>query len=90
MTTNNDVGEYLDYYLDPKLETDFAVMLNGPWGAGKTHFIKIYLKDREDKARSADPLQPLGHLYASLYAASIHDLKERFDFVDCPSHGAAE
>lgn len=67
MSTNADVTEYLDYYLASELETDFAIMLNGPWGAGKTHFVKSYLKKREAKAQALDPLQPIGHLYASLY-----------------------
>ncbi|RWM89498.1 MAG: hypothetical protein EOR84_23895 [Mesorhizobium sp.] len=79
MSTNDDVREYLDYYLSSKLEADFAVMLNGPWGAGKTHFIKAYFKEREDKARSEDPLQPLGHLYASLYGVrSTSEITDQF------------
>ncbi|MFG1287897.1 P-loop NTPase fold protein [Xanthobacter versatilis] len=59
--------DYLDYYLSPDVETDFAVMLNGPWGAGKTHFTKLYLDERERKAKAVEPLRELGYLYASLY-----------------------
>ncbi|MCZ7445590.1 MULTISPECIES: hypothetical protein [Rhizobium/Agrobacterium group] len=32
-STNADVTEYLDYHLASELETDFAIMLIGPWGA---------------------------------------------------------
>ncbi|WP_342643920.1 P-loop NTPase fold protein [Rhodoligotrophos ferricapiens] len=79
MSTNDEVREYLDYYLSSELETDFAVMINGPWGAGKTHFIKAYLEEREDKARLVDPLYSVGHLYASLYGIrSTSEITDQF------------
>ncbi len=79
MSTNSDVTEYLDYYLASELETDFAIMLNGPWGAGKTHFVKSYLKNREAEAQTADPLKPIGHLYASLYGVrSTSEITDQF------------
>ena len=79
ISTNDEVREYLDYYLSSELESDFAVMLNGPWGAGKTHFIKAYLEEREDKARLADPLYSVGHLYASLYGIrSTSEITDQF------------
>jgi hypothetical protein len=79
LSTNADVTEYLDYYLASEMETDFAIMLNGPWGAGKTHFVKSYLKDREAKAQTLDPLQPIGHLYASLYGVrSTSEITDQF------------
>jgi hypothetical protein len=79
MTMNDKVSEYLDYYLSSELETDFAVMLNGPWGAGKTHFVKTYFQSREDKAKSMDPLHRGGHLYASLYGIrSASEITDQF------------
>jgi hypothetical protein len=76
MSANDKVKEYLDYFLAPNLEADFAIMLNGPWGAGKTHFIKNYFKEREDKAARGDPF---GHLYASLYGVrSISEITGQF------------
>jgi Cdc6-like AAA superfamily ATPase len=42
---NKIVIEYLNYYCDPRNPFDFAVMLKGRWGAGKTHLIKTFLKD---------------------------------------------
>lgn len=79
LSTNADVTDYLDYYLASELETDFAVMLNGPWGAGKTHFVKSFLKEREAKAQELDPLHPIGHLYASLYGVrSTSEITDQF------------
>ena len=39
---NEFVSEYLNAYMAMK-DIDFAVMISGPWGCGKTHFIKDYL-----------------------------------------------
>lgn len=52
------VKQYLDEYCKPDVKRDFAVLLDGPWGAGKTHFIKKYLVDHPN------------HLYVSLYGTS--------------------
>ena len=49
---------YLKEYCDPKRRRDFAVLLDGPWGVGKTYFIKNFLKDYPR------------HLYISLYGIS--------------------
>jgi len=49
---NQHIEEYLDAYREMP-NTDFAVMITGPWGCGKTYFIREYLKGKE-------------HLYVSL------------------------
>lgn len=54
---NEHVLEYLRYYCDPSNQFDFAVMLKGEWGAGKTFFIKKFISKR-------DAPKPL---YVSLY-----------------------
>ena len=41
---NQHIEKYLNEYRKMK-NTDFAVMITGPWGCGKTHFIKKYLKN---------------------------------------------
>lgn len=43
---NQHIEEYLDAYREMK-DADFAVMIAGQWGCGKTHFIKGYLKGKE-------------------------------------------
>lgn len=79
MSANDEAKEYLDFYLCSNVETDFAVMLNGPWGAGKTHFIKSYLTERRDRAVPASSLQPSHYLYASLYGVrSVSEITDQF------------
>lgn len=45
-SSNEHIEKYLDWYLDPfqNSSPDFAVLINGGWGCGKTTFIKKYLK----------------------------------------------
>lgn len=72
----NEASKFLDYYLDQKTETEFAVMLDGPWGSGKTHFIKKYLKDRALRLGTFDKTT---YLYASLYGiSSTSDITDQF------------
>ncbi|MBR4347618.1 MAG: hypothetical protein IKP90_01560 [Fibrobacter sp.] len=40
---NKHVDDFLDYYLNRCLEPDFAILLNGKWGCGKSYYIKKYL-----------------------------------------------
>ena len=37
---NKHIEEYLDYYFDGKKNFQYAVLLNGAWGSGKTWFVK--------------------------------------------------
>lgn len=41
--TNKHIEEFLDYYLGTETSPDYAVLISGCWGSGKTHFIKQYL-----------------------------------------------
>jgi hypothetical protein len=59
---NRHVTEFLDQYIDIK-RPQYAVLLNGPWGSGKTWFIKNYAeKIIADKRRKS--------IYVSLYGVS--------------------
>ena len=49
MLKNNHIKKYLNYYCNDKNITPFAVLLKGKWGCGKTHFVKKYIEEREDK-----------------------------------------
>lgn len=55
MTNNDSARAYLDYYLDQSGDPDFAVMLEGPWGSGKSFFIEDYLAGRLASARKGSP-----------------------------------
>jgi hypothetical protein len=43
---NAAITRFLDYYVNPGRLFDYAVMVNGPWGSGKTHLIKEFIKRR--------------------------------------------
>ena len=45
---NRHIEKYLDHYLAIPTP-DYAVMLKGEWGCGKTYFIKKYIKAKKDK-----------------------------------------
>lgn len=65
---NAHIREYLDHYLSLPVAPNYAVMLTGSWGAGKTHLIKgITRKLRKSGAK---------HVYVSLYGIRT---REEFD-----------
>jgi KAP family P-loop domain len=57
---NKPVTEYLRYYADPENVFDFAVMVRGNWGAGKTYLINQFVAELKSKGRDKN-------LYVSLY-----------------------
>jgi KAP family P-loop domain len=42
---NRHVKDYLRFYLSLRHSPYFAVMINGPWGIGKSHLVKQFLKE---------------------------------------------
>lgn len=74
---NRHVSKYLDYYLGLK-EPGYSVLINAKWGAGKTFFIKEYLK----RPHFRDGKQ---FAYISLNGlSSIHDIYEALIAVFMP------
>lgn len=55
MTADQNAREFLDYYLGLNGEPESAVLLEGPWGSGKSHFVDVYFRDRFKKALLKDP-----------------------------------
>lgn len=55
MTADQNAREFLDYYLKLDGEPEFAVLLEGPWGSGKSHFVDVYFRERFKKAMAEDP-----------------------------------
>lgn len=49
--SNKHIEEFLDYYLNKEQSPDYAVLITGCWGSGKTYFVKKYLANgvSEDK-----------------------------------------
>jgi len=69
---NKHVVDFLRYYCDPMNALDYAVMLRGPWGSGKTFLINTFLADRLKAG-------PTKHLYVSLYGlSSVRQIDEAF------------
>ncbi|OWV23487.1 hypothetical protein B7988_14535 [Fibrobacter sp. UWB1] len=58
MNNNQHIREFLDFYLgrpESKLKcmnTDYAVLITGYWGSGKTHFIRNYLGKDDSEIRN--------------------------------------
>ena len=68
---NEYIEKYLDYYLSLS-GPGYAVLLKGPWGAGKTWFIKKYIKTREEN-------NDYKFIYVSLYGVStISEIEDLF------------
>ncbi|MBX3566304.1 MAG: hypothetical protein KF730_17225 [Sphingomonas sp.] len=65
---NANVLDYLRYYTDPARELDYAVLVAGPWGSGKTYLLKNFLKSISIKP-----------IYVSLYGmTSTAQIDEEF------------
>lgn len=79
------LSEYLDYYLDDAPPGERAVLINGPWGSGKTHFIRAYMAERDQRRKAREPLSR-SHLYISLYG--VRSTAEIEDRVFAAAHPA--
>lgn len=65
---NKAAYEYLVQYCEDARPLGYAVLLNGPWGAGKTHFITKFLAESKIK-----------HLFISLYGmTTTRQIEEEF------------
>jgi GTPase SAR1 family protein len=68
---NSHIGEYLDYYCELSHAPEFAVLLKGQWGAGKTWFINKYCEKLKANNQR--------YLYVSLYGmTSFSEIEETF------------
>ncbi len=62
---NKHVWEYLEYYIAFPHPPRYAVLLNGPWGIGKTFLVKKFLETHYEKRSE--------YVYLSLYGLSSID-----------------
>ena len=49
--SNKHIEEFLDYYLNVEQSPDYAVLITGCWGSGKTYFIRKYLGDEKKEIK---------------------------------------
>lgn len=45
---NQHIEEYLDYYFKGTKKFEYAILLNGAWGSGKTWFVKKYIEKQKN------------------------------------------
>ena len=64
MDRNQQVKAYLTYYIAFSYPPHFAVLLNGPWGIGKTFLLKEFLKPLAGEMKC---------VYVSLYGLTSFD-----------------
>lgn len=80
---NDHIIEYLDYYVDLE-NPQYAVLLIGNWGCGKTYFIKDIIKKWEEPDSSEDKIS-LKPIYVSLNGISETDnINEKIRAVVSP------
>ena len=77
--SNKHIEEFLDYYLNVEQSPDYAVLITGCWGSGKTYFIRKYLEGKgaagKDVVKTFDWLTDC-EKYAVVYV-SLFGVKSR-------------
>ncbi len=63
---NKHIDEFLDYYVKEIENPQYAVLLKGKWGSGKTHFINKYMKHLHDEIEEK-------YIYVSLYGVTLYN-----------------
>lgn len=61
---NKHITQFLDYYIDLS-NPQYAVLLKGKWGSGKTHFINEYKETMKNQNKK--------YIYVSLYGVKSYD-----------------
>lgn len=68
---NEHIRVFLDYYCGLTGSPEYAILIKGPWGSGKSRFIRGFLDELEGKGKKS--------LYVSLYGvSSIEDIESEF------------
>lgn len=79
LTMNENIAKFLDDYMrnhDPQ----YAVMLTGRWGCGKTFFVNQWLKTLEVSDKDREEVIYLKPIYVSLYGlSSLAEVKTEID-----------
>ena len=71
-SSNSHIEDFLNYYCALKIPPEYAVMLKGKWGCGKTWFIKKYCENLKKNGQN--------HLYVSLYGITSYTEIENLFF----------
>ena len=65
LNSNEHIHEFLEYYCDLPQSPEYAVMIKGEWGSGKTWFIRDYLKSKYPS--NGERFEKKPYMYISLY-----------------------
>ena len=73
MTTKNEhVVKFIDYFCRLPISPEYALLVKGPWGCGKSHLIKECIGNIEKSS------QPIKFLFVSLYGVSaVEDIETK-------------
>lgn len=52
--SNEHIEQFLNYYLEKEASPDYAVLITGCWGSGKTYFIKQFLAGKDPNGKNKD------------------------------------
>lgn len=80
--SDEEIIKVIKSYIDEKLY-NYAVMIDGEWGSGKTYFVKEVLIPQLNKIEKAKKIEneeykPQKHLYISLYGMkSVDDISKK-------------
>lgn len=79
LTMNDNIAKFLDGYMK-NADPQYAVMLTGHWGCGKTFFINHWLKDLKTVENDREEIIYLKPIYVSLYGlSSLAEVKTEID-----------
>lgn len=76
MNEQNDFSQYIDIYINEE-KTDYSILINAPWGAGKTHFVKKYCNKKSDI--KSDEYDENNYIYFSL--KGISDIEQLINSI---------
>lgn len=79
LSMNENIKKFLDGYMK-NADPQYAVMLTGHWGCGKTFFINHWLKDLKAVENDREEIIYLKPIYVSLYGlSSLAEVKTEID-----------
>ena len=72
--SNKHIEEFLNYYLEHETSPDYAVLITGCWGSGKTYFIRQYLGGNRKEVKDwLTDCEKYTVVYVSLFGAKSRD-----------------
>lgn len=77
MNELDNFSKYIDIYINEE-KTDYSILVNARWGAGKTHFIKQYCENKSD----TESEQYDGNNYVYFSLKGISDIEQLINSIN--------